>query len=147
MRGGAVPITVALNPEGAPVKWFRRKPRITDENYGKLMTSFGRVAPRDPYVWEPARALAERVTTEFPREVAELDGRLYAGATEYHLQLLSASWLMAGEGSVPRATAEVFEEAVAWKFGPLVKGTGGLATRTSELARGTFERDTEHRQD
>jgi hypothetical protein len=124
------------------MKLFRRKPRITEENYGKLMTSFGRVAPRDPFVWEPARALAEKVVGEFHAEVAELDSSLYSGAAEYHLQLLSASWLMAEEGSVPHATAEVFEEAVAWKFGPLVKGSGQLARRTSELARGNFERDT-----
>lgn len=124
------------------MKWFRRKPRITEENYGKLMTSFGRVAPRDPYVWEPARALAGKVVGEFQVEVTEIDGRLYSGAAEYHLQLLSASWLMAEEGTVPQATAEVFEEAVAWKFGPLLKGSDQLARRASELARGTFERDT-----
>ncbi len=123
------------------MKWFRRKPRITEENYGKLMTSFGRVAPRDPYVWGPAKALAEKVVGEFTGDVAELDGRLYAGAVEYHLQLLAASWLMAEEGAVPHATAEVFEEAVAWKLDPLVKGSGKLAHRASELARGTFVRD------
>ena len=123
------------------MRLFRRKPRITEENYGKLMTSFGRVAPRDPYVWEPAKALAEKVVGEFGAEVAELDSRLYSGAAEYHLQLLSASWLMAEEGAVPRATAEVFEEAIAWKFGPLLKGSRQLANRASELARGTFERD------
>lgn len=124
------------------MKLFRRKPRITEENYGKLMTSFGRVAPRDPYVWGPAQALADKVVGEFHAEVSQLDGTMYSGAAEYHLQLLSASWLMAEEGSVPRATAEVFEEAVAWKFGPLVKGSDRLAHRASELARGTFERDT-----
>lgn len=123
------------------MKLFRRKPRITEENYGKLMTSFGRVAPRDPYVWGPAQALAGKVVGEFHAEVAQLDGNMYSGAAEYHLQLLSASWLMAEEGSVPRATAEVFEEAVAWKFGPIVKGSDRLAHRASELAQGTFERD------
>ncbi|HEX6032304.1 MAG TPA: hypothetical protein VFY90_12805 [Tepidiformaceae bacterium] len=122
------------------MRWFRRKPRITDDNYGRLMTSFGRVVDRDPFIAEPATALADRVAAEQADLVAEVDERLYRGAAVYHLRLLAGSWLMANEGSVPRATAEVFEEAVAWKLGPLARGAGRLAHRTAELARGEGER-------
>lgn len=104
------------------------------------MTSFGRVVDRDRFIAEPATALAERVAAEHSDLVAGVDERLYRGAAVYHLRLLAGSWLMANEGSVPRATAEVFEEAVAWRFGPLVKGGGELAHRVSELARGEGER-------
>ncbi len=69
-----------------------------------------------------------------------LDAAMYAGSVEYHLRLLAGAWIMAGEGNLPLATAEVFEEAVAWKFGPLAKGGGRLAHRLSELARGRSER-------
>lgn len=123
---------------------FKRKPRITDDMYGKLMMSFGRAADSDPFVAEPAAALAERVVGEFPAEVVALDASKafgYAGATLYHLRLLAGSWIMCAEGSVPRATAEVFEEALAWKFGPLLKGSEALPRRLSALARGEMERD------
>jgi hypothetical protein len=123
------------------MRWFRRKPRITEEIYGNLMTSFGRAADLDPMVKEPAQALAERVCAEFAATVSEVDARTYRGSTLYHLRLLAGSWIMAAEGSVPRQTAEVFEEAVAWKLGPLAKGAGTLARRLSELARGEGERD------
>jgi hypothetical protein len=115
---------------------FRRKPRITDEVYGRLMTSFGRAVDGDPFVSRPAAALAGRVAGEEPHLAAEVDARLFKGAVEYHLRLLAGSWIMAAEGAVPRATAEVFEEAVAWRFGPLAKGGGRLAHRLSALARG-----------
>jgi len=105
------------------------------------MTSFGRVVDRDQFVKEPAEALAQRVVSEEPALVEALDGRLYRGATVYHLRLLAGSWIMAHEGSVPVETAAVFEEAVAWKFGPLVQGSGRLSHRISELARGEAERD------
>jgi hypothetical protein len=121
--------------------WFRRKPRITEEIYGNLMTSFGRAADLDPMVKEPAQALAERVCEEYADTVQRLDERMYAGSTLYHLRLLAGSWIMAAEGSVPVATAEVFEEAVAWKFGPLVTGSSTLPKRLSQLARGEGERD------
>lgn len=121
---------------------FRRKPRITDAIYGNLMTSFGRVVDRDPLVKLPALALAERVTGEYPELVAALDGATYAGSTLYHLRLLAGAWVMAAEQSVPRATAEVFEEALVWHFEPLVRGSGVLSHRVSRLARGEGERDT-----
>ncbi|MCK9518439.1 MAG: hypothetical protein M0R74_05330 [Dehalococcoidia bacterium] len=121
---------------------FRRKPRIDEQLYGRLMTSFGRVVDLDPFVARPAQALAETVAREEPDLVERLDGGLYRGAAVYHLRLLAGSWIMASEGSVPRATAEVFEEAVAWKFGPLVNGSARLSHRVSELARGEGERDT-----
>ncbi|MGE5596346.1 MAG: hypothetical protein ACM3S1_09980 [Hyphomicrobiales bacterium] len=120
---------------------FSRKPRIDDHTYDRLMTSFGRVVDLDPFVARPAAALAEHVVREDPEVIARLDERLYSGAAVYHLRLLAGSWIMAREGSVPRQTAEVFEEAVAWKFGPLVKGSGRLSHRLSELARGEGERD------
>ena len=119
---------------------FRRKPRITDDIYGKLMTSFGRVVDLDPFVARPATALAERVTAEETAITAELDLRMYAGAVLYHLRLLAGAWIMSQEGNVPKATAEVFEEAVAWRFGPLVKHGGRLAHRLSELARAEAKR-------
>lgn len=121
---------------------FRRKPRIDQYLYGRLMTSFGRVVDLDPFVSRPAKALAEHVLREEQPLVAALDSRLYKGAVEYHLRLLAGSWIMAGEGSVPKATAEVFEYAVAWKFGPVVKGSDRLPHRLSALARGEGERDT-----
>ncbi len=120
--------------------WFKRKPRITHDIYGKLMMSFGRAVDKDSFIAQPAAALAERVAGEFSGITADLDAKAYAGSTVYHLRLLAGSWLMAAEGSVPRATAEVFEEAVAWKFGPKVKASGELARRVSELARGEGER-------
>ena len=123
------------------MKLFSRKPRITEENYGRLMTSFGRVADRDRFVKEPSEALAQRVVSEEPEVAAALDALLYRGATHYHLRLLAGAWIMAQEGSVPVETAAVFEEAVAWKFGPLVKGSGRLPHRLSELARGEAPRD------
>jgi hypothetical protein len=119
---------------------FRRKPRITDDVYGRLMTSFGRVVDLDRFVSGPATALAERVVAEEPAVAAAVDGRLFAGATLYHLRLLAGAWIMAAEGSVPRKTAEIFEEAVAWKFGPLAKGADRLPHRLSLLARGEGER-------
>jgi hypothetical protein len=121
---------------------FRRKPRIDDAIYGKLMTSFGRVVDLDPFVARPARALAARVVAEEAGLTAELDQRQYAGATEYHLRLLAGAWIMSHDGKLPVATAEVFEEAVAWRFGPMVKGGGRIAHRLSELARGEAERNT-----
>lgn len=119
---------------------FRRKPRITDDLYGKLMTSFGRVVDLDPFVARPATALAERVVSEESAVTAALDAKMYAGATLYHLRLLAGAWIIAQEGGVPRKTAEVFEEAVAWRFGPLVKDGGRLAHRVSALARAEGER-------
>ncbi len=119
---------------------FRRKPRITDAIYGKLMTSFGRVVDLDPFIARPAEALAHRTSQEMATLVTAVDERLYPGAALYHLRLLAGSWLMARDGSVPRETAEVFEEAVVWKFGPLVKGAGELAHHVSTLARGEGER-------
>lgn len=121
---------------------FRRKPRIDEALYGRLMTSFGRVVDLDPFVARPAQALAESVVREEPDLIEQIDGHLYRGAAAYHLRLLAGSWIMASEGSVPRATAEVFEEAVAWKFGPMVKGSSRLPHRLSVLARGEGERDT-----
>jgi hypothetical protein len=125
---------------GVDVRLFRRKPLITDDIYGNLMTSFGRVVDLDRFVAEPASALAERVAAEEAELVAELDARLYRGASVYHLRLLAGAWVMAGDDSVPRETAEVFEEAVVWRFGPLAKGGGRLAHRVSELARGEGKR-------
>ncbi|MCC6383328.1 MAG: hypothetical protein IT304_12550 [Dehalococcoidia bacterium] len=119
---------------------FRRRPRVDDQLYGRLMTSFGRVVDLDSFVARPAAALAEKVAAEAPAVVAALDQRLYAGAAVYHLRLLAGSWIMVRDGNVPRATAEVFEEAVAWRFGPLVAGAGALAHRLSALARGEGER-------
>lgn len=121
--------------------FFRRKPRITDAIYGNLMTSFGRVVDLDPMVKNPAMALAERVVAEYAEQAALLDEATYRGSTVYHLRLLAGSWIMSAEASVPRATAEVFEEAVAWRFEPLARGSAVLAHRISALARGEGERD------
>ena len=71
---------------------------------------------------------------------AAVDARMYAGSVVYHLRLLAGAWIMAGEGTVPRATAEVFEEALVWKFEPLARGGGALSHRVSVLARGEEER-------
>jgi hypothetical protein len=119
---------------------FRRKPRITEDLYGKLMTSFGRTVDLDPFTSGPAQALARRAVDELNGMAAAVDEKLYNGAAEYHLRLLAGSWLMVRDGAVPRLTAEVFEEAVAWKFGPLVKGSAELARRVSALARAETER-------
>ena len=118
------------------MRLFRRRPRITEENYGRLMTSFGRTVDADPLVAGPAGALAERVTGELATEAAEADAKLYQGAAVYHLRLLAGAWIIAGEGGVPKETAEVFEEAVAWRF-----GARALPERLGELARGEVERD------
>lgn len=120
---------------------FRRKPRITDEIYGRLMTSFGRVGPVDPFIWGPSKALAERVAAENPALVSELDAQTYAGSTEYHLQLLASAWLLAADEQVPEETAEIFAEAVSWKLKPLAKNAGVLPSRLTELARGEMQRD------
>ena len=80
------------------------------------------------------------MTAEEAAITAELDLRMYAGAALYHLRLLAGAWIMSQEGNVPTATAEVFEEAVAWRFGPLVKHGGRLAHRLSELARAEGKR-------
>ena len=125
------------------MKWFRRKPRITEDNYGKLMTSFGRIVDRDPLLKGPAQALAEKVIDELAGQADAVDGNFYRGATVYHLRLLAGSWIMAAEGNIPRQTAEIFEEAVAWKFEPLAKGSGELARRLSRIARGEIERSME----
>ena len=119
---------------------WKRKPRITEDVYGKLMTSFGRVVDLDPFVGLPAQALAERVTDEEPALTAAIDALTFKGNVLYHLRLLAGAWIMSAEGGVPRATAEVFEEAVAWRFGPAVKGSGRLPHRLSQLARGEGER-------
>jgi hypothetical protein len=119
---------------------LRRKPRITDDVYGRLITSFGRAVDLDRLIAGPAEALAQRVAGEEPALVAAVDAGLYPGAASYHLRLLAGAWIMAAEGAVPRATAGVFEEAVAWKFGPVAKGSGRLARRLSVLARGEMER-------
>jgi len=118
------------------VRLFRRRPLITEENYGRLMTSFGRTVDADPLVAGPAEALAERVTRELAGEVAAADEKLYRGAAAYHLRLLAGAWILAGEGGIPTETAEVFEEAVAWRF-----GARELPERLGKLARGEAERD------
>jgi hypothetical protein len=119
---------------------FRRKPLITEDVYGRLMTSFGRIIDREPLLKGPAAALAERIVRERPDLVERVDARLYRGAALYHLRLLAGSWIMAREGSVPAATAEVFEEAVVWKFAPAGKECAWLPRRVSQLARGEVER-------
>ena len=118
------------------MKLFRRRPLITEENYGRLMTSFGRTVDADPLVAGPAEALAARVAGELAAETAAADAKLYAGAAAYHLRLLAGAWILASEGGVPRETAEVFEEAVAWRF-----GARALPERLGTLARGEAERD------
>jgi hypothetical protein len=121
---------------------FKRKPRITDAIYGKLMTSFGRVVDLDPLVAGPADALAQRVIGESAALATEVDRSLYKGAVIYHLRLLAGAWIMARDGNVPKDTAEVFEEAVAWKFEPAARSGQALAHRVSILAKGEGERDT-----
>src|SRR4051794_33187890 len=87
--------------QSSVMPFFRRKPRIDDAIYGRLMTSFGRVVDADPLIGGPARALAERVAGEDRATMIALDERLYDGATLYHLRLLAGAWIMAAEGSVP----------------------------------------------
>ena len=118
------------------MRWFRRRPLITEENYGRLMTSFGRTVDADPLVAGPAEALAERVTGELAADAEAADVKLYKGAAAYHLRLLAGAWILASEGEVPDETAEVFEEAVAWRFGART-----LPERLGKLARGEVERD------
>ena len=118
------------------MRLFRRRPLITEENYGRLMTSFGRTVDADPLVAGPAEALADRVTAELASEAAAADEKLYSGAAVYHLRLLAGAWILASEGGIPTETAEVFEEAVAWRF-----GTRELPERLGKLARGEVERD------
>jgi hypothetical protein len=116
--------------------WFHRKPRITEEIYGRLLTSFGRVVDLDAFISGPSAALADRVVEEYPEQAARIDGKLYAGAARYHLKLLACSWLEAAEGRVPVKTAEVFHEALLWKFRPLAPESIALVERLSALARG-----------
>jgi len=118
------------------VRFFRRRPLITDENYGRLMTSFGRTVDADPLVAEPAKALVQRVERELSAEIAAADAKLYQGAAAYHLRLLAGAWILAKEGVIPLETAEVFEEAVGWRF-----RSRALPERLGKLARGEFERD------
>ncbi|MCY3646191.1 MAG: hypothetical protein OXH07_04360 [Chloroflexi bacterium] len=118
------------------MRLFRRRPLITEENYGRLMTSFGRTVDADPLVAGPAEALADRVTAELASEAAAADEKLYSGAAVYHLRLLAGAWILASEGGIPTETAEVFEEAVAWRF-----GTRELPEQLGKLARGEVERD------
>lgn len=121
---------------------FRRKPRITEEIYGRLMTSFGRVVAADPMIAGPAMALADRVCHEQPALSAAVDAALYPDAARHHLQLLAGAWILSFDGATPTHTAEVFEEAVAWKFEPSARGSGELARRTSALAKGETATDT-----
>lgn len=100
------------------------------------MTSFGRTVDADPLVAGPAEALAERVTVELAGEAAAADEKLYEGAAAYHLRLLAGAWILASEGGIPDETAEVFEEAVAWRF-----GARALPERLGQLARGEGTRD------
>ncbi len=118
------------------MRFFRRRPLITEENYGRLMTSFGRTVDADSLVAGPAEALAQRVTGELAGAAAEADAKLYKGAAVYHLRLLAGAWILAREGGVPNETAEVFEEAVAWRF-----GARALPERLGKLARGETARD------
>ena len=118
------------------MRFFRRRPLITEENYGRLMTSFGRTVDADALVAGPAEALAQRVTGELPEAVSKADAKLYQGAAAYHLRLLAGAWILAREGGVPRETAETFEEAVAWRF-----GARALPERLGKLARGELPRD------
>lgn len=124
------------------MRWwpFRRKPLITEDVYGRLMTSFGRLVDREQFLKGLAEALAERVIRERPDLVEAVDGRFYRGAVEYHLRLLAGSWILAREGGVPRETAQVFEEAVIWKFSRFVSESAWLPWRVSQLARGEVER-------
>ena len=119
------------------MRWpFRRKPRITEEIYGKLLTSFGRVVELDRFVSGPSQALADRVVAEHPGQVAAIDGAMYAGATRYHLKLLASSWIEAADGRVPATTAEVFHEALLWKFGAIAPESARMVERLTSLAKG-----------
>ncbi len=120
---------------------FGRKPLITDTVYGSLMTSFGRVVDLDRFVSGPAAALAEKVAAASPEAVAAADRSTYEGAALYHLRLLAGAWIIASEGGVPRKTAEVFEEAVAWRFRAAGREAQELAHRLSRLARAEGPRD------
>jgi hypothetical protein len=120
---------------------FRRKPRIDDALYGKLMTSFGRVVDLDPFMAGPANAVAEKAIAAHLAAVERLDAGLYRGATRYHLRLLAGSWIMARDGNVPAKTADVFEEAVAWRLGKADKQGATLAHATAALARGEVQLD------
>ncbi len=102
------------------------------------MTAFGRTVDADPLVAGPAEALADRVAADLAAEAVAADAKLYRGAAAYHLRLLAGAWILASEGGVPVETAEVFEEAVAWRF-----GTRALPERLGRLARGEVERDLE----
>ena len=90
----------------------------------------------DPLVAGPAEALAERVAGELAAEAEAADQKLYEGAAAYHLRLLAGAWILAREGGIPDETAEVFEEAVAWRF-----RARALPERLGKLARGEVERD------
>lgn len=124
------------------MRWwpFRRRPLITEDVYGRLMTSFGRIIDRERFLKGPAEALAERVIRERPDFAEAVDARFYRGAAQYHLRLLAGSWILAREGGVPRETAEVFEEAVIWKFSRFASESTWLPRRVSQLARGEVER-------
>jgi hypothetical protein len=113
---------------------WRRKPRITEDVYARLMTSFGRVVDLDPFVSRPAAALAQRVIREDPIAAAAVDAAEYGGAATYHLRLLAGAWVMANDGAVPRATAAAFEEAVAWRFAKTSRAATALPHRLSKLA-------------
>ncbi|HKS91906.1 MAG TPA: hypothetical protein VJQ83_08250 [Tepidiformaceae bacterium] len=133
-RGGSIYLL-----DGQPM--FRRKPRITEEIYGRLVTSFGRVVAADPLVAGPATALADRVCGEESALAAAVDAGMYAGAAHHHLQLLAGAWILSNDGVTPARTAEIFEEALVWKFEPLARGSGALARSVSALAKGDGERD------
>ena len=124
------------------MKWpFRRRPRITEEIYGRLLTSFGRVVELDPFVSVPSEALADRVVAEYPGQAESIDGAMYQGSTRYHLKLLASSWMEAAEGRVPVKTAEVFHEALLWKFGHVPGDSSPMVERLSALARGEVRVD------
>lgn len=120
---------------------FRRKPRITEEIYGRLLTSFGRIADRDPFIAGPSEALADRAIGEHPEQAGRIDSTMYRGSARYHLKLLASSWMEAAEGRVPRETAEVFHEALLWKLEPLAPGSKPLVERLSALAKGEVRVD------
>lgn len=105
------------------------------------MTSFGRVVAADPLIAGPASALADRVCDEHRSLASAVDAAMYAGAAHHHLLLLAGAWILSYDGATPVHTAEVFEEALVWKFEPVARGSGALARRTSALARGGGERD------
>jgi probable selenium-dependent hydroxylase accessory protein YqeC len=119
------------------MKWpFRRRPRITEEIYGNLLTSFGRVVDLDPFISGPSEALADRVVGEHQAQAETIDRATYGGSARYHLKLLASSWMEAAEGRVPMKTAEVFHEALLWKFAPLSGDSRTMVERLSSLARG-----------